>query len=39
MNRKVMEDDEEEEKYSLSLSILNFLKFASEVEQTKVHLQ
>lgn len=39
MNRKVMDDEEEEEKYSLSLSILNFLKFASEVEQTKVHLQ
>ena len=36
-----MVDDEEEEweKYVLSLSILNFFKFASEVDQTKMHLK
>ena len=27
------------EKYTLSLSILNFFKFASEVKETKVHLK
>ena len=31
--------EEEEEKYILSLSILNFFKFASEADQTKVHLK
>ena len=38
--QRVVDDEEEEwEKYVLSLSILNFFKFASEVEQTKMHLK
>ena len=36
--RQVDDEEEELEKYTLSLSILNFFKFASEVKDTKVHL-
>ena len=33
------DDDEEEEKYTLSLSILNFLKFVSKDTKTRPYLE